>query len=502
VGEPGTVGTAAHAHMQPVSRSAPDAGASGVQVVGAEPEHGSTRAWLVARILLAMGVALFALAALSAFHPVDNPGVQECGGAVPFLVLGRDNRVVHFGDTDEPNEDAHSRQPTCRQRALDEVGRSGRLFVAFVVVTGLGAIVGLVDDHLALKREPRFETLLRELPYEGRARRGLVPRVTTGELAHELPPIEVPEVVGIVVWGLVALVALPLAGGWEATWAALAAVPALALAVVAGVLSLSWLAAAALRLRVLPAPSTRPRRLGTVPVLDAVACSWQGTVRPITGASGVDLFRLRRQGTAEGPASSAVQVLVTVAFGLHLALLAPAALVVATDPHPPTVVKEAQILLIAVVLMVVALGMCRLRTRWRGLPVRPSWVAFATFDQLAPRLVDRLVAIILTLAQPLLRVAVLVVVLQAFGASVPLTTVALVALLGPVMVALAPTPGGSGVVEAATMLLLMLVGGVDPARAAAAALTVRFFTYWLPLAPGLAATRWMGRSEPAGASPA
>jgi uncharacterized membrane protein YbhN (UPF0104 family) len=188
-------------------------------------------------------------------------------------------------------------------------------------------------------------------------------------------------------------------------------------------------------------------------------------------------------------AQADVQVLVTVSLVLHLVVLLPLALVVALDRHPPAVVREPQLALIGVVIVLVALGLCRVRTRWRGLPVQPSPAAFSRFDDLAPTLTDRSRAFGLIVAQPLLRVLVLLLVLEAYGARPPLLVVALVALLGPVAVAVAPTPGGAGTLEAVTMLLLMLVAGVDPGKAAAVALTVRILTYWLPMVPGLVAAR-------------
>jgi uncharacterized membrane protein YbhN (UPF0104 family) len=457
-----------------------------------ERDDEPTRAWTVARILLLMGVGLLGLSALSAFRPVSNPGVQECGGSVPFLVFSGENRLIHLGDTGDPNEAQHSNQPTCRERALDEVGRAGRLFVAFLLVTAAGAVVGLVDDHLALRRAPRFETLLRELPLEDRARRGLVARVTPGELALRLPPVEGPELAGIIGWGLVALVALPLAGPWDATAAAVSGLRPVPLVLAALVMAATWSVAAGLRHRLLGGPGGPG---GADTVLEAVAGSWDASLRPVTGAAGLDLFRLRARGVDAARALAAVQILVTLALVVHLLLLAPVALIVAHDPHPPTIVKEPQLILIAVMVTVVALGLCRLATRWRGLPVRPTGRAFAAFDEVAPEVGARAGAVGLTLAQPVLRAVLLGLVLAAYGVdTVPTDVIVLVALLGPVAMAVAPTPGGSGVVEAVTMLLLMLVAGVDPGRAAAVALTTRILMFWLPLAPGLVAARRLGRA--------
>ncbi|GAA3180471.1 lysylphosphatidylglycerol synthase domain-containing protein [Streptomyces virens] len=87
------------------------------------------------------------------------------------------------------------------------------------------------------------------------------------------------------------------------------------------------------------------------------------------------------------------------------------------------------------------------------------------------------------LAFPALQAASLVLVGLAFGLSVPPAHMALAYLAATVAVALVPTPGGLGSVEAALVLALVAVGG--PAAAATAVVLVfRVITVWLPLLPG------------------
>ncbi|MBT3165568.1 UPF0104 family protein [Streptomyces sp. Vc74B-19] len=87
------------------------------------------------------------------------------------------------------------------------------------------------------------------------------------------------------------------------------------------------------------------------------------------------------------------------------------------------------------------------------------------------------------LAFPALQAGVLVLVAQAFGLSVPAAHLTVAYLAATVAVALVPTPGGIGSVEAALVVALVAVGGAA-AVATAVVLVFRLITVWLPLLPG------------------
>ncbi|WP_424872016.1 lysylphosphatidylglycerol synthase transmembrane domain-containing protein [Streptomyces sp. SAI-229] len=87
------------------------------------------------------------------------------------------------------------------------------------------------------------------------------------------------------------------------------------------------------------------------------------------------------------------------------------------------------------------------------------------------------------LAFPALQAAVLVLVGLAFGLPVPPAHMAVAYLAATVAVALVPTPGGIGSVEAALVVALVAVGGAA-APATAVVLAFRVVTVWLPLLPG------------------
>ena len=88
-----------------------------------------------------------------------------------------------------------------------------------------------------------------------------------------------------------------------------------------------------------------------------------------------------------------------------------------------------------------------------------------------------------SLAFPLLQAGGLAAVGTALGLPVPPTHMALAYLAATVAVALVPTPGGIGSVEAALVVALVAAGG-PAALATAVVLAYRTITVWVPLLPG------------------
>ncbi|MFI7014794.1 YbhN family protein [Streptomyces sp. NPDC050164] len=86
-------------------------------------------------------------------------------------------------------------------------------------------------------------------------------------------------------------------------------------------------------------------------------------------------------------------------------------------------------------------------------------------------------------AFPALQASVLVLVGRAVGLDVPPAHMAVAYLAATVAVALVPTPGGIGSVEAALVVALVAAGG-PAAVATAVVLAFRVITVWLPLLPG------------------
>ncbi|MEU9171271.1 lysylphosphatidylglycerol synthase transmembrane domain-containing protein [Streptomyces sp. NPDC048420] len=88
-----------------------------------------------------------------------------------------------------------------------------------------------------------------------------------------------------------------------------------------------------------------------------------------------------------------------------------------------------------------------------------------------------------SLAFPALQAAGLTAVGQALGLPVPPVHMALAYLAATCAVALVPTPGGVGSVEAALVVALVAAGG-PVAVATAVVLAYRIITVWVPLVPG------------------
>jgi uncharacterized protein (TIRG00374 family) len=88
-----------------------------------------------------------------------------------------------------------------------------------------------------------------------------------------------------------------------------------------------------------------------------------------------------------------------------------------------------------------------------------------------------------SLAFPALQAAGLVAVGQALNLPVPPAQMALAYLAATVAVALVPTPGGIGSVEAALIVALVAAGG-PVAVATAVVLAYRIITVWIPIIPG------------------
>ncbi len=88
-----------------------------------------------------------------------------------------------------------------------------------------------------------------------------------------------------------------------------------------------------------------------------------------------------------------------------------------------------------------------------------------------------------SLAFPVLQAAGLAAVGRALGLPVPAAHMAVAYLAATAAVALVPTPGGIGSVEAALVVALVAAGG-PVAVATAVVLGYRIITVWLPLVPG------------------
>jgi glycosyltransferase 2 family protein len=83
---------------------------------------------------------------------------------------------------------------------------------------------------------------------------------------------------------------------------------------------------------------------------------------------------------------------------------------------------------------------------------------------------------------------------QAVGLDLSLATLSVIFVIGNTALAISPTPGGIGPVEAA-MAIGFVNAGAPTTQALAAVTMFRLFTYWLPIVPGLIAYRHALKKE-------
>ncbi len=111
---------------------------------------------LVSLVPLIVGIGLVVVG-------VTNPGVQDCGSPVMFVLADRGNeRVGLVGVEVTPEQRALEAQPRCTTLVRDRLVTAGIVGGAFVALATIGAVLGLIDDRMRLHHEPRFETYLRD----------------------------------------------------------------------------------------------------------------------------------------------------------------------------------------------------------------------------------------------------------------------------------------------------------------------------------------------------
>lgn len=452
------------------------------------PRPRRTIAWTAAKVLIVAGLLALGVSIWVAMRPVANPGVQDCGPALRFLLSNTENVVLHPGEPGSPPDAlALAQQPTCRDLAIVQVQKAGLAAAAFAGFLLAGIVVGLVDDRVGYWRAPRFESLLRPMPREARVAHGLEPNVDADELGVALPPVEPNEVVGLAIGGVVSFAGLVLLAGGGGVRAAFdgASGSLLALAVL---LALgSFVCAAVQRRPVYPSDDSWVRLVELV-----MAASWIGRLRPFVGSFGIDLHHLRKAGVDLDDATAEVELLQTASALCHTVVLAVAAALALRAPRPEVAFTARDGALAAVALLLVLNGLPRLRRRLRGLPVAPGRAGVRRLVALR-RQPGRLVTLLsATVALELTGAGVVAASVAAFGGSVPFVSVVAVVLGAATLGALGSTHHGVVVFEAAATLGLVALGVALPI-AVAATLTSRTLTSWVPMAAGWRASRRMQR---------
>ena len=440
-----------------------------------------SRLWLAARVLLVAAALAFGIAAFFAFRPVTNPGVQQCGSPILFAVRNEpDVRVPAPGSADEPADaDALRAQPRCRLRVDDRLWTGLVVLSVGILLGAVGATVGLVDDRLAYRRSPRFESFLRERPPGVPSDPWNQPVVPLDDLGHRIPDLEWREVRVTVAAGLAALVLLPLLCPWSAVSDAL------------GRFAPGWLA-----LAVLLVAATYP--MATLGLLGAdafptllmtsLAASFTGRLLPEYGPQGLAVHQLVKGGTPRPEAIRRLALLDAVAVNAHGLLLVLLWLVAAAGSVVAGATLERSWAVWVAVIALLIGGALTARRRYRNLVIRPTRASLR--DLLAARSEPASLAIMVgsCVGLALLDGFVVVASVQVFGGGGSTVAIVVASLVATAAGVLAPTPDGEGVVEA-VLVLGLVWAGVDAGPAVAAALLARILRFWMPMLPGYLALR-------------
>lgn len=442
-----------------------------------------TRTWLVARVLLVLAALTFAASVVLAFWPVANPGVQDCGAPFAFAIDG-DNVRLRASDPALTSELApRVGQPTCRERTEERLAWAGTTLVAGVVLGLAGAVLGLIDDRLALRRAPRLESLLGSRPDDPRGRWNR-PVVPVDDVGRRLPEVEGRDVARLVVGGAVAVVGLLVVVGVGDGLDALRGVRPLPLLALVAVVPVGWALTALER-----DSAHRVARPWVERAAAAVATSFVSPVLPEFGASGLDAHHEVELGSPRERAVAEAGTLVAVAVVVHAVLLALATLLVVRGGVPDADLPDRGVAVVAAAILFALAGAVTVPRRWRQLVVRPDATAVAVLRSRSSNPAVLVTLVVAAAGLALLPGVALWLATAAMGSGVDVAVALALGLLATAAgVVLGPLPAGVGLVE--TVLVLGLWrAGMPEAGAVGAVVVLRVVALWLPIAPGALAAR-------------
>ncbi|MCX7619561.1 MAG: flippase-like domain-containing protein [Acidimicrobiales bacterium] len=428
----------------------------------------------MAKTLLVGSLVALVAAAWLAFTPLRNPGVQDCGTAIGFVVFNRPDLKATPGES--PEATRRSLQPTCRERAVPQMQRAAIAFAAFVGLGLLGAVVGLIDDRIAYRRAPRFESLLRAPPPDAP---GMYlrppPQLDQRQLGRVLPPFERLDLGLLLGVGVLSAAGLVwLAGSQQVDVVSSGLRWPFVAVVVAAIFAGHLIAAAQLAL-------SAPAQVRLIDALEVTAASnFASRLLPPLGPLGLEAHFLAKR--AHGEVSAVLRAeggrqLIGV-FGF--VTVSVVAVLQADLRHLPHVdLPKRWPYLLAAVCLFLLLGVSRAADRIRYLTVKPS------FDGLRSLLTGSGGAGlgVAAVALPLAHVVAFGASVATVGGELSFWRIAVIALVSMLAAALVPTPGGVGAVEC-TAVLGLLIAGVAVGTAVVAVLVWRSLTFWVPLVVG------------------
>lgn len=438
----------------------------------------------MAKILIIASFIALALGVWLAASPVQNPGVQDCGAPLAFVIVNRTDVKVAPGSG--PNAGALILQPTCRERVDSQLLRGMVAFGAFLGLGLLGSVIGLLDDRWRYHKAPRLESLLREPPKDAPGRLRPPPVVEEEELGVALPPIEGPDV--MILLSLTALtVAVLLAfGGFDDVMDAIGSVGTLGLVAV-GLLSASTFVLAGLQ-TVFAEPDPDGVKLPAAAELSLAAASAERLL-PGLGPLGLDAHALSAAGEPKHLTLRRLDARQTLAICVHLVLLVVVFVVASVPSRPEVTFPSGWWTLAAPVAVFGLVGLFRALGRYQRLVVPPSFDAVREAIEASRQRTMGIAggALALTIVNATAFVLSLSLVAAIDGglpASATVARLALVYLVSCVAGALSPTPAGIGAFEPLAVLGLLL-SGVDAPTAVAGVLLFRAATIYLPFLIGL-----------------
>lgn len=455
----------------------------------------SGRLWLVSRVLLGVSLVPLLISVWLLADPISNPGVQRCGSPGMFVVSGRlDTALPIPGDAGYSDETpALVAQPSCSMRVNDRFETALWIGGVFGVLALAGAIIGLVDDRMALYHAPRFESLLRERPANAPGFFWDRPVVPADDLGSRLPDIERSDLRTLWIVPLVMWVSLTIITGYRAVFGALGS-PVVSSLIVLVALWMVAVASVALRFWVISPPSRNSGWEIGNDALVALATCLVARIRPSFGWSGSWLHHRVRAGEDRSRAIFEVSTVASLSVVVHVTVTLIAGIVVLATGVARHGIDWRIWLVVIVLLVLVLRGGSSSAARYHQLFGAPGPAGLRALGVLARRDTPRFVGLVVTsVVQCVVEAVGLVVALRIVGVDVSTPTIVFVALLATTVGPLGPFTDGIGVVEPFAVVALWRFG-VEPAAAVAAVFIWRMTIRWAPMIPGAIAQVVLTRS--------
>jgi uncharacterized protein (TIRG00374 family) len=243
-----------------------------------------------------------------------------------------------------------------------------------------------------------------------------------------------------------------------------------------------------------------PRRIPVAPTfITQVGSSFASTLAPAgLGGMALNTRFLQRNGVDSAVAVSSVGLSTVSGFATHAVLLflfvmwAGSSTFRAIHLPDPTVLLWGLLAVLVFAAVMLALPATRSALRNRLLPQLRSAGSGLVRTFKRPTKVITLFGgdVVISLSY----ITALFLSTLAFGGDISYPKVGAIFLVGAAIATVAPTPGGLGALEAA-LISGLVAAGMDNAVAVPAVFLYRLATFWIPIAPGWFAFRWLQKAD-------